>query len=121
MRKVQDSQRELENHYFTFCLMSVPQPKFRLQARTLYLTFPRCDVTKDSVMKNVKNLLGDRIKYVIVCQEHHSDGELHLHMIVQGMEKFDIKTANYLDPIVGKHGNYQVPFILYPVKRINVK
>ncbi len=88
--------------------MSAPRRTFRIQARTLYLTFPQCDVTKEIAMTNVKTLFGDRIKFVIVCQEHHSDGELHLHMIIQGKDKFDIQTANYLDVITGKHGNYQV-------------
>ncbi len=88
--------------------MSAPVPRFRLNARTLYLTFPQCDVTKEIVMTNVKNLFKDRIKYVIVCQEHHSDGELHLHMIISLTDKCDIKRADYLDVITGKHGNYQV-------------
>ncbi len=88
--------------------VSDPKPKFRLNSKNLSLTFPRCHAMKEAVMTKLLTMYPSQIQYAIICQEHHVDGDLHLHLMIQGITKFDIKNATHLDQLTGQHGNYQV-------------
>ncbi len=85
-----------------------PHVNFRLHAKTLYLTYPKCNVPAREVLEKLLKIYPTQIKYAIISTEHHEDGDLHLHLLIQSLEKFDIKTAKFLDQLTGQHGNYQV-------------
>ncbi len=87
--------------------MSAPRP-FNICAKNLSLTFPKCNAMKEATMTKLLIMFPSQIQYAIICQEHHVDGDLHLHLMIQGKEKFHITQANKLDELTGQHGNYQV-------------
>lgn len=85
------------------------EPKFRLNARNIFLTFPACkqyDIGLERAVINIKNLYP-ALSYILVARELHKDGEPHYHMVLQNPNKFDIRNKNYLDAIIGKHGDYR--------------
>lgn len=78
----------------------------RITRKNFALTFPRCPVDKTDMLQHLKSLFYDTdIVYLLVAQEHHQDGGLHLHCFLQlkmpinlkNMKKFDllIDTVNY--------------------------
>lgn len=81
--------------------------EFRLNAKKLFLTYPKNDTSKEEVEENLKEFFEDNLEGYSIGQETHEDGTLHLHICVLLKDRCDIKNANTLDVIAGKHGNYQ--------------
>ena len=54
-----------------------PKGRFRLQTSQLFLTYPRCPIEKDKILKAIKKVPGlqDNINLHLVAQEHHSHPE----------------------------------------------
>lgn len=85
---------------------AAPERKFRLQGKTLYLTYPQCAADPISVMDNIK--IGFVcLAWAIVGSEKHQDGEPHLHIVICLTKKIHITGSEVLDALTGKHGNYQ--------------
>lgn len=84
---------------------------FRLQCKTLALTYPKCSMDKATAGEQVRMLIGgDKVEWIVVAQEQHEDGDKHLHICVRGKEKFHIRGANKLDLTWRGdvyHGNYK--------------
>lgn len=82
---------------------------FRLNAKNLFLTWPKNDADAGVVTNNLLEHFGaDNVSYLCVSTEDHEDGTPHLHALVCLKNKVDIKNAATLDEIGGgKHGNYQ--------------
>ena len=81
---------------------------FRINARKFALTYPQCDADPSVVILNTLKAFGaDKLDYVVVGQEKHSDGELHLHIGMKFTLKKSISNQSTLDALCGKHGNYQ--------------
>lgn len=82
---------------------------FRLNAKNLFLTWPKNDADAGVVTNNLLQRFGeDNVSYVCVSTEEHEDGTPHLHALVCLKNKCDIKDAHNLDEVGGgKHGNYQ--------------
>lgn len=78
--------------------------KFRLNARQLFLTYPKCDIPPEEAL----SLLQDRIpiKDYIIAQETHQDGSLHLHCYLYLDRKVNVRDPSSLD-LRCHHGNYQ--------------
>jgi len=82
--------------------------KFRLCGKTYFLTWPQNELDKNDVLGECVSLWEQSASFIVVAAELHADGEPHLHAIVGFKERHDLKNANaVLDPITGKHGNYQ--------------
>ncbi len=81
---------------------------FNIHSKNLYLTYPKCDVQAKVVLENLLKMWPEKIKFAIISTEHHEDGELHLHLLIQMIGKAHVQTANFLDQLTGQHGNYQV-------------
>ena len=80
---------------------------FRLNAKQLFLTYPRCLLEKQVVLDALKlKLSSKKIKHIIVARELHEDGTPHLHAYISLEEKTNFKASSCLD-IDGYHGNYQ--------------
>jgi len=72
------------------------------------LTWPKNDVDAGEAMNKLMERFGaDNISYVCISTEEHEDGTPHLHALVCLKSKCDIKSAQDLDMVTGKHGNYQ--------------
>ena len=80
--------------------------EFRINARNLFLTYPKCDLEPEEALSLLRPEL-DFEDYVI-AQEMHADGTPHLHVWLQarGKKKFNIREPTKLD-LLHPHGNYQ--------------
>lgn len=81
---------------------------FRLQARHIALTYPRCDNELSDLLNFLKGKhSGSRlVQRVVVSSEAHEDGSLHRHAYVRYSGKVNIGNANYFDHN-GFHCNVQ--------------
>lgn len=86
---------------------SIPVNTFRLQAKNLFLTYPRCTMEKELVRDNLKGYFKENIKWFVIAREDHEDGTPHIHIVVSLKEKAHIRKQEDLDKITGSHGNYQ--------------
>lgn len=80
--------------------------KFRLQAKNLFLTYPKCSEDKEKLLNFLIDHTSLSCRFVMIAQEHHEDGQLHLHAYVQLNDKCNIKSAKSLD-FAGCHGDYK--------------
>lgn len=84
--------------------------EFRIRADKLFLTYPKCDLEKEEVLRQLKTIFPDYVGSVI-CREKHADGSLHIHCFVTLSQKVDIRDPSVADltqpggPTF--HGNYQ--------------
>lgn len=84
--------------------------KFHLNSKNIYLTFPRNETPKELVAERLAKWAADRntkITGLIIAQEHHEDGGLHLHSLLVLDRPFQTTKADCFDFAAGKHGNYQ--------------
>lgn len=87
---------------------TVPARPFRFNAKTLFATYPHCDVEPSVVLGRILDRwTSANIDYCVVSSETHSDGSPHIHLLVQFKSKQDIRNVRILDDLGGKHGNYQ--------------
>lgn len=77
---------------------------FRIAAKKFFLTYPRCDATKERLVEVLREK-GFITEYY-VAQEQHEDGGYHLHAAVMYANKLNIKSANSFD-FDGFHPNVQ--------------
>lgn len=90
------------------------QPKFRLNSKGFFLTWPQCHATKEECLAMLQSK-GPIEKY-IVCREEHKDGTPHLHAFVKYEQAKNFKTPNCFD-LGTNHGNYQVAKSYYAVAK----
>lgn len=81
--------------------------KFNLQGKRFFLTFPQCPVAPELAQERLKEKYGDSLKWYLLAQELHQDGEKHLHIGLEMKETFRTKRSDVFDFIGEKHGNYQ--------------
>jgi hypothetical protein len=77
---------------------------FRLQAKQLFLTWPKCTLSKDEALAILQSKL--QLDQYIIASELHKDGTQHLHAYIKGSDKYQITNPNKLD-LGPFHGNYQ--------------
>lgn len=68
--------------------------KFRVAAKTFFLTYAQCDIPKDEIFQW---LLRFEPTYRLVAAEAHADGGKHLHCVISFASKHDVKRADYFD------------------------
>jgi len=83
----------------------VDDKKFRINAKSVFLTYPQCSLEKQ-ILLNFLASLKHETAYIIVCKEKHKDGTPHLHAVVNFKKKVDIRRNNYFD-LNGFHPNIQ--------------
>ena len=79
--------------------------KFRINAKSVFLTYPKCLLTKEE-LQNFLCSLKHKASYVIICKENHEDGTPHLHSVIKFQKKVDIRNETFFD-IQGYHPNIQ--------------
>jgi len=89
-------------------MSAVATKKFRLQGKQLLLTYPQNDCSKETLLKNIIGLWKKNLKFAVVCQETHQDGDPHLHAAVSLHQRIDYRGTKRLDQLTGKHGSYEV-------------
>lgn len=90
---------------------SQPQPaiqkSFRFTAKTLFATFPKCAITKETALANILAEWGTNVNFAIVAAEKHEDGTPHLHCVIKFNNYVKSTKADFADFIGESHGNYQ--------------
>lgn len=78
--------------------------RYRINARNIFLTYPRCLIDKKIVLDKLVDLMDP--SYAVVSCEKHEDGTPHLHALLCLKKKIDIRNERYFD-IQGYHPNIQ--------------
>jgi len=76
----------------------------RLRATGFFLTYSQSELSRDDICRKFRN--EQRMKRVIVGQEHHQDGGQHWHVLVEYEATKEVRTG-YFD-ISGEHPNIKV-------------
>ncbi len=82
---------------------------FRLNAKSLFLTYPKCTMDLRGVFVTLANRL-QKYKALdwVFRRELHEDGSPHVHVYLRFQRKVNITNASFLDLGNGEfHGNYQ--------------
>lgn len=79
--------------------------KPRYQCKNWFLTFPQCELPKETVLERL--LACDAVEVVgaVLAQETHEDGNHHIH-IALWLKKTVKLYVDYWDRLTGKHGDY---------------
>lgn len=94
--------------------MKKTKKKFKLRARTLFLTYPRCGASPAKVLENLWSALDP--EWAVVCRERHGQNEregaewtteLHIHVVARLKERRQWSNAECFDSFTGQAGNYQ--------------
>ncbi len=85
--------------------MPPPPTPFRLQAKHLFLTYPKCDESKEVALASIISKLDP--DWAVVAEEQHKDDTPHLHCLVVLKKLRHFRNCKLLDSITGKHGDYQ--------------
>lgn len=81
--------------------------KYRIETKSIFYTWPQCDTDKEIVLSRMIPFWQKYgIEFIIVCQEKHKDGNLHLHALSVCENKRSCTTARWADHFAGKHGDY---------------
>jgi len=86
---------------------------FRLNTRNVFLTYPKCKMTKENALAKLTARLASN--YTVVGHELHEDGSDHLHALMQLEKKMDSRNPSFFDledededgNALNYHGNYQ--------------
>lgn len=86
--------------------------KFLIHAKNLFVTFPQCPLDPGVVCLAIQNLFKDKLEYLIIGQEHHQDGNFHLHALIVLKNRYHTTNPRFLD-VRGYHPNVQ------PARQVN--
>jgi hypothetical protein len=84
---------------------------FRIAAKRIYLTYSQ--VNKEMQSQDVLQALQSKKLFCfayLISKEHHLDGGIHFHVLLEATRKFDIQQQDFLDITYQEksyHGNYQ--------------
>jgi len=81
---------------------------FRLRAKTLWLTYPRCTVPPADALAALRNSSKWDVVEAYCVQEEHKDGTPHLHIWCSLRVAFSTSDPKFADFVTGQHGNYAV-------------
>lgn len=91
-----------------------PAKRFRINAQNVFLTYPKCWLSKEEALELLLDSLNG-VDYVVVAFERHSNGDPHLHVQIHFIKKMDFRKENAFDlwgfddqnNLTNFHGNYQ--------------
>nr|UFP62885.1 AC1 [African cassava mosaic virus] len=73
-------------------------PRFRVQAKNVFLTYPKCSIPKEHLLSFIQTLsLPSNPKFIKICRELHQNGEPHLHALIQFEGKITITNNRLFD------------------------
>lgn len=70
---------------------------FRFNASHALLTYSQCNLSKEYVRDSLVSICGNFIKRMVIGQEHHEDGNLHIHVAIKFTKKMNVRRADYFD------------------------
>nr|WCC58711.1 Replication-associated protein [Squash leaf curl Philippines virus] len=77
----------------------MPQPRrFRISAKNYFVTYPKCSLTKEEALSQLRTLeTPTSKKFIKICRELHEDGSPHLHVLIQFEGKFVCTNNRFFD------------------------
>nr|AHB82047.1 replication-associated protein [Jatropha mosaic Lucknow virus]AIR77182.1 replicase protein [Jatropha leaf curl virus] len=71
---------------------------FSVSAKNIFLTYPKCPLSKETVLDLLRNIScpSDKL-FIRVAQEKHEDGSLHIHALIQFKGKARFRNARHFD------------------------
>lgn len=87
-------------------MSTAPKP-FKLDTKTIFLTIPRTNISKEIAYDRLLEKYRDRLNCFIISQEFHKDEGTHLHCYINFKDRFQTKAQNIFDFIGDKHPNIQ--------------
>nr|APB03064.1 Rep [Common bean severe mosaic virus] len=77
----------------------MPLPKrFRLNAKNFFITYPKCSLTKEEALAQLRSLSTPvNKKFIKICRELHENGEPHLHVLIQFEGKYQCTNNRFFD------------------------
>lgn len=92
---------------FKFSHSNTLMARFRLDSKYLFLTYPKCPLAKEDMLKHLEfKLRRFSPTYIGVSQELHQDGTEHLHCLVQLSKRCCIRRCEFFD-LLNYHPNVQ--------------
>lgn len=70
---------------------------FRVHSKTIFLTYSRCDATKEDIHAFLKQLIGRRFELLVTAHELHEDGGNHIHAFFTLLSRWDIRNERHFD------------------------
>lgn len=85
---------------------------FRLQSKSIFLTFPQCDYPLNEFRDSIEKYFGSNLEKGVVSQEKHKDGNFHLHAAICLAQPVNSRDPKLFDKLVEppKHPNIQGRF-----------
>jgi len=83
---------------------SVANGQFRMNARNIFLTYPRCNLSKETLLEELIKIKPPHA--YVISMEVHEDGAPHLHALLKYTKPINITNPNYWD-VKGFHPNMQ--------------
>nr|QIS68539.1 replication-associated protein [Squash leaf curl China virus]QKW90634.1 replication-associated protein [Squash leaf curl China virus] len=75
-----------------------PPRAFKISAKNYFLTYPKCSLTKEEALSQLKTLeTPTSKKFIKICRELHEDGSPHIHVLIQFEGKFQCKNNRFFD------------------------
>jgi len=119
MNEVTNSGSSLASSSDTVQRRSPKSKSVKLNARGWLLTFPRCELDKETAMENLlkhfdKDPRGrEHVQFARVGSEKHKDGTPHLHVFIYFAKAHQTRRCDYFDFVGGQHGSYETARINY--------
>lgn len=82
------------------------QSSFTFAAKTIFLTYPQCTLSKEDLLTALHELFT--ITDYCICEETHADGAPHLHAFLKLASRIQRSDARFAD-IQGFHPNITAP------------
>ncbi|BAM36042.1 replication associated protein [Persimmon circular DNA virus] len=83
-----------------FTRMPRPPAQFRINSKSIFLTYPQCHLSKEECLQQIINLQYPiKPVYIRVCQEEHQDDTPHLHCLIQFEGRFQTRNQRFFDLI----------------------
>nr|ALB26098.1 replication associated protein [Okra enation leaf curl virus]ALB26158.1 replication associated protein [Okra enation leaf curl virus] len=76
----------------------MPPKRFLINSKNYFLTYPKCSLTKEEALSQIKNFQTHTSKkYIKICRELHENGTPHLHVLIQLQRKFQCRNNRFFD------------------------
>lgn len=81
---------------------------FRYCAASALITFPQCDTSKEVCLENILAEWKDIVRFVVIAEEKHENGDPHLHIVVKFNCQYTSDNCHFFEFISGgKHGSVE--------------
>ncbi|AFM77725.1 replication associated protein Rep [French bean leaf curl virus] len=76
----------------------MPPKRFQINAKNYFITYPKCSLSKEEALSQLKNLeTPTNKKFIKICRELHENGEPHLHVLIQFEGKYKCQNQRFFD------------------------